>query len=59
MYQKTGYIIFRYHFRLNMARYILEDMFYDPPIEIVYKNKDELIDALLERIGELHLRVVK
>jgi len=38
-------------------KYIVGDLFYDPPEEIVFRNKDELINYLMERIGDLNLRV--
>ncbi|MHA1170018.1 MAG: hypothetical protein ACTSRU_19490 [Candidatus Hodarchaeales archaeon] len=40
-----------------MSRYILLDYFYEPPEEIVFRNKNEVIEYLLERIGDVGMRV--
>ena len=45
----------RSHCGGNVLKYIVEDLFYDPPEEIVFRNKDELINYLMIRIGDLHL----
>jgi len=38
-----------------MAKYIVRDYFYDPPEDKLFKNKNEVIEYLLERIGDVQL----
>ncbi len=45
----------RSHCGGDVLRYIVQDLYYDPPEEIVFKNKNDLIDYLVERIGDLNV----